>query len=128
MAQEFRPGQIVPKSAPGRFGVSEDAISDLDPAAIETLLHDGARRRGVTVEAYRDLIQATADRARVYLSGALQVIADFEKMASRERRVLVEHLALLKEEAAREGMPVARFVTIMLGDDDRDGEAPARHH
>ena len=125
MAQQFRPGQMVPHPASGRFGVSEDAISDLDSAAIETLLYDGARRRGVTVEAYRDLIQATADRARVGFSEALQVIADFEKMASHERIILVEHLALLKEEAARDGMSVARFVTIMLDEDD--GAPPARH-
>ena len=74
----------------------------------------------MTVDAYRDLIQATADRARVGLAGALQVIADFEKMSARERKVLVEHLAILKEKAAREGMSVARFVTIMLGDNDGD--------
>ena len=100
-------------------------MPDLDPADIERLLHDGAQRRGVTVDAHRNLIQTTAGRARVGFARALQVVADFEKMPSRERKVLVEHLAILKEEAARQGMSVSRFVTTML--DDADEETPARH-
>src|SRR4051812_1915621 len=100
------------------FERSEDAMPDLDPSAVESLLHAGARRRGVKVDAYRDLIQATADRARVGFSRTLEIIADFEKMPPNERLALVEQLALLKEQAAREGMSVGRFVTIMVSDDD----------
>jgi len=125
MAQQFRPGQIVPHSSSGRFGVSEDAISDLAPDAIESMLLDGARRRGVTVDDYRDLIEATASRAGVTFEKALQVIADFENTPWLERKVLVEHLALLKQEAARYGMSISRFVTTMLDKDD--GASPARH-
>jgi len=98
-------------------------MPDLDRAAIESLLHEGARRRGVTLDAYRDLIQATADRAWVGLARALQVITDFEKMPPRERLVLVEHLAILREKAASEEMSVGRYVTLMLG--DHEGESPA---
>ena len=39
-------------------------MPDLDAAAIESLLLDGARRRGMTVTAYRDLIQATVNRTK----------------------------------------------------------------
>ena len=72
-------------------------MPDLDPADIERLLHDGAQRRGVTVDAHRNLIQTTAGRARVGFARALQVVADFEKMPSRERKVLVEHLAISRK-------------------------------
>ena len=43
----------------------------MDPAAIERLLQEAAQRRGVTVDAYRDLVQATADIARVSFATAL---------------------------------------------------------
>jgi len=55
-------------------------MSDLDPAAIERLLHEGARRRGMTVDAYRDLVQATAEGAEVSFATALQVITVLDKM------------------------------------------------
>ena len=97
---------------------------DLDPAAIESLLHDGARQRGVTIYAYRNLVQATAIDAGVTFERALQVVADFHKMPSGERKVLVEQLAILEERAARYGVSVAKFVTILLGDDD--GDSPSR--
>jgi len=45
-------------------------MSDLDPAAIERLLQDGARRRGVPVNAYRDLVQTKADIAGSVNAGA----------------------------------------------------------
>ena len=122
MAQQSRPGQTVPQSGLGRLGVSEDAISDPDHASFERLLHDGAQRRGMTVEAYRDLIQATAAGSGVSFATALQVVSDLEKMLPGERETLVEKLAILEQEAARYGVSVGRFVTIMLGGDD--GESP----
>jgi len=124
MAQQFRPGQIVPNSSPG-FGVSEDDISDLAADAVESMLLDGARRRGVTVDDYRDLIEATAGRAGATFEKALQVIADFENTPWLERKILVEDLAILKQEAARYGMSVSRFVTTMLDEDD--AASSARH-
>ena len=45
-------------------------------------------------------------------------------MPSGERKVLVEQLAILEERAARYGVSVAKFVTILLGDDD--GDSPSR--
>jgi hypothetical protein len=99
-------------------------MSDLDPAAIESLLQEAARRRGVTVDAYRDLVQAIADVAGVSFATALQVITAFEKMSSGERNALFEQLAIIEREAARYGVSVSRFVRIMLGGDD--GESP-RH-
>ena len=57
-------------------------MSDLDPADIERLLQEGARRRGMTVEAYRGFIQATAYRAGVSFATALQVISLLDKMPS----------------------------------------------
>ena len=47
----------------------------LDPTLIETLLQEGALRRGVTVVAYRDLIQATADGSGASFERALQLAA-----------------------------------------------------
>jgi hypothetical protein len=100
-------------------------MSDLDPAAtIESLLHDGARRRGMTLDAYRDLVQATADGARVGFATALLVITNFETMSPGERNTLVEQLAIIEKEATRCGVSVGRFLTIMLDD---DGDSPARH-
>ena len=46
-------------------------------------------------------------------------------MPPHERKALVEHLAIIREEAARYGVSVSRFVTTML--DDEDGELPDRH-
>ena len=60
-------------------------MGDLDPAAIERLLNDGARRRGESVDACRDLIQTTAGRAGVG-SKALQVVNSFETMPPGELR------------------------------------------
>ena len=76
---------------------------DLDPASIDNLLQEGARQRGVTIYAYRNLVQATAIDAGVTFERALQVVADFHKMPSGERKVLVEQLAILEERAARYG-------------------------
>jgi hypothetical protein len=45
----------------------------LDPTLIETLLQEGALRRGVTVVAYRALIQATADGSGASFEQALQL-------------------------------------------------------
>ena len=102
------------------------SMPDLDTAAIERLLYEGARRRGVTVDAYRNLVQATADNAAgVTFEKALQVITAFEKMPPGERNALFEQLAIIEHEATRHGMSVSRFVRIMLGGDD--GKPPIRH-
>src|SRR4051812_1827124 len=101
-------------------------MPDLNPIAIENLLHEGALRYGVTVEAYRDLVQATADVARVSFAMALQVITAFEKLPPGERNALFEQLAIIEQEAARHGVSVTRFVRIMLGGDDE--ESPDRQH
>ena len=101
-------------------------MSDLDAAAIEKLLHEGARRRGVTVDAYRNLVQATADNATgVTFERALQVVIAFERMPPGERNAMFEQLAIIEQEAARYGVPVSRFVKIMLCGDD--GKSPAPH-
>jgi hypothetical protein len=55
-------------------------MPDLAPAAIESLLHEGARRRSMMIDAYRDLIQATADGSGVSFATALQVITVLDKM------------------------------------------------
>jgi len=55
-------------------------MPDLDPAVIESLLQEGARRHGMTLEAYRNLIQAAADRAGISFEKALQVISVLDKM------------------------------------------------
>ena len=44
-------------------------MSDLNSVAIENLLHEGALRRGVTVDAYRALIGSTPLIASVLESG-----------------------------------------------------------
>jgi hypothetical protein len=121
-AQQFRPGQIVPLSSPGRFGVSED--DNLGPAAIGSL-HDGARRRGMMVDPYRDLVQATADDAGVTFERALQLIKNFDTMPPDEFKAFAESLVMLTEEATRHGVSIGRFVTIMLS--DGAGKSPARH-
>jgi|KBSMisStaDraftv2_1062788.scaffolds.fasta_scaffold1452050_1 hypothetical protein len=99
-------------------------MPDLDPAAIERLLQEAAQRRGVPVDAYRDLIQAIADVARVDFATALQVTAVFERLPAAERNALFEHLAVIQQQAARLGVSVSRYVRIMLG--GGDGEPPIR--
>ena len=84
-------------------------MPDLDPAAIERLLQEAAQRRGVPIDAYRDLVQATADVARVSFATALQVMAVFEKMPAGERNALFEQLAIIEQEAARFGVSVSRY-------------------
>src|SRR4051794_9236494 len=98
-------------------------MADLEPAVIESLLHEGARRRGETVDAYRDFIQTTAGRAGVSFEKALQLANYFETLPPAERRAMVEQLLILKEEAARYGVSVDRFAEIML-DDDARGVSP----
>jgi len=102
-------------------------MSDLEAADIERLLHEGARRRGMTVEAYRNLVQATTDDAAgVSFEKALQVVAAFERMRPGERKVLLEQLAILEEEAAGHGVSVGRFVRrIMLADDEGGCKSPS---
>ena len=85
----------------------EDAVADLDPAAIESLLQETARRRGVTVDAYRDFITAIADPAGVTFEKAVQVISDFERMPPDEFKALAESLVMLTAEAARYGVSVS---------------------
>ena len=101
-------------------------MSDLDPAVIENLLQEGARRRGVPLNAYRDLVQTKADIAGISFATALQVITAIEKMSPGERKALFEHLAIIERQAARYGMSVARFVRVMFGGDNH-GKSSTRH-
>src|SRR4051794_31025511 len=103
-------------------------MPDLGPADIENLLLDGARRRGMTVTAYRDLIQAMANRTKAPFGKTLLVIDKFEASYPRDHQAVVrqiEQLAFLREGAARLGVSVRRFLTILF--DDEDGDLPARH-
>ena len=52
------------------------------PPTSSACCRKGHGARGMTVEAYRDLIQATADRAGVSFATALQVISLLDKMPS----------------------------------------------
>ena len=106
-------------------GPLSPAMPDLDPVVIENLLHEGALRRRITVNAYRDLVRAKADIAGVRFATALLVITAFEKMSPGERKAWFEQLATFERQAARYGMSVARFVRVMLGRDD--GKSPTRH-
>jgi hypothetical protein len=98
-------------------------MPDLDPAVIESLLYDGAHRRGVTVDAYRDLVQAAADNAGIAFGKALGVVNDFETLPPDKRAAIVETLAFIEEWAARRGVSVERFAEIML-DDHGTGNRP----
>jgi len=95
----------------------------LDPTLIETLLQEGALRRGVTVVAYRDLIQATADGSGASFERALQLAAYNETLPPDERKAMIEQLAIIEQEAARHGVSVTTFAKIMLSDGDGDGDA-----
>ena len=99
-------------------------MADLDPAAVESLLQEAARRRGVSVDAYRDFIQAIADPAGVTFEKALQVISDFERMPPDEFKALAESLVMLDAEAARYGVSAGELAKIMLA--YNDGELPPR--
>ena len=112
-AQQFN-GQIS-QSAPD--GVSEDAISDLEPADIERLLERG---RGATVDAYCDFIQTIADLAGITFEKALQVISDFERMPPDEFKALAESLVMLTAEAARYGVSAGELTKIILDYNDRE--------
>ena len=101
-------------------------MPDLEPAAIKNLLNDGARRSRMTVDAYRGLIQSTANSAGVSFATALQVITAIEKMSPGERKALFEHLAIIERQAARYGMSVARFVRVIFGGDNH-GKSSTRH-
>ena len=90
----------------------------LDPTLIETLLQEGALRRGVTVVAYRALIQATADGSGASFEQALQLAAYNETLPPDERKAMIEQLAIIKQEAARYGVSVTTFAKIMLSDGD----------
>ena len=98
-------------------------MPDLDAVAIENLLHEGALRRRITVNAYRDLVRAKADIAGIRFATALLVMAALE-MPLGKRNTLFEQLATFERQAARYGMSVARFVTIMLG--GTNGKSPSR--
>jgi len=103
-------------------------MPDLDPADIESLLLGGARRRGMTVTAYRDLIQAIANRTKAPFGKTLLVIDDLETSYPRDHQAVVEQieqLAFLREGAARLGVSVRKFLMILFGDDE--GKLPARH-
>src|SRR4051794_9739387 len=98
-------------------------MPDLDPAAIESLLLAGARRRRMTVEAYRDLIQAITNRTKAPFGKTLQVLENFETSYPRDHQAVVKHieqLAYLREGAARLGVSVRRFLAILFGDEDEE--------
>ena len=101
-------------------------MPDLDPAAIENLLHEGALRRGLKPNAYRDLVQAKADIAGISFATALQVITVLEKMSPSERKAWFGQLATFERQAARYGMSVTRFVRMMFSGRE-DGKSPSRH-
>ena len=61
-------------------------MPDLDPAVIESLLYAGAHRRDVTVDAYRDLVQAAAVNAGIAFEKALGVLNDFEMRDAAPRK------------------------------------------
>jgi len=101
-------------------------MPDLDPADIEILLLEGARRHRMTVTAYRDLIQAITNRTKAPFGKTLQVIENFQTSYPRDHQAAVEQLeqlAFLREGAARLGVSVRGFLTILFGDED--GELPA---
>jgi len=103
-------------------------MPDLDAAAIESLLLDGARRHGMTVSAYRELLRAIANRTKAPFGKTLQVIENFETSYPRDHQAVVEQieqLAFLREGAARLGVSVRKFLMILFGDDE--GKLPARH-
>jgi len=52
----------------------------------------GARRRGETVDAYRDFIQTTAGRAGVSFEKALQLANYFETLPPGEPKAMVKQL------------------------------------
>ena len=82
----------------------------------------------MTVTAYRDLIQAIANRTKAPFGKTLQVIENFETSYPRDHQAVVEQieqLAFLREGAARLGVSVPRFLTILFDEDD--GQSPARH-
>jgi len=116
---------MVREASLREYAFPRDAMSDLDPATIERLLHDAARRHGVTVDAYRDLIQATAEIAEVSFEVTLLVIAVFDKMPAGERNALFEQFAIIEEEAVRYGVSVASLIRIVLG--GGDGKSFTRH-
>ena len=53
-------------------------------------------------------------------------MAVFEKLPAAERNALFEQLAVIQQQAAHFGVPVGKYVRIMLGGDD-NGEPPIRH-
>ena len=83
-------------------------MCDLDPATIERLLEEAARRRGELVEACRDFIQAIADRAGVTFK-AVQQANYFEMMPPGSSRLHPQ------EEAARYGVSVRSCSTTRTG-------------
>ena len=87
-------------------------MPDLEPAAIKNLLNDGARRSRMTVDAYRSLIQSTANSARVSFATALQVITFFERMPPGERNAFFEQLAIIEKAAARYGVSVGLIINV----------------
>src|SRR3954467_13490717 len=101
-------------------------MPDLDPAAIETLLQEGARRRGVPVNAYRDLVQAKADIAEIDFATALHLINAVEKLSPEDRKFWFQQLSIVERAAARYGVSVVRFVRIML-DGDKSWDPSTRH-
>ena len=106
-----------------REHLQSHVMPDLAPAAVEKLLQEGARRRAVTVDTYRGLIRAIADRAGAPFATALQVIAIFERVPLGERNALFEQLTIVEQQAPRFGVSVGRFVTIML-DEATEHRAP----
>jgi len=108
-----RPREVAWLCRPDRHGhhaaraLSEHVMSDLDPAAIETLLQEGARRRGIPVNAYHDVVRAKTDIAGISFATALQVTSAIEKMSSG--KAWFEQLAILERQAERYRMSVTRF-------------------
>src|SRR3954453_21142739 len=100
-------------------------MADLDPAAIESLLNEGALRRGVPVDPYRNLVQATADKSRGgHVRGGAAGSRRFRQDASARAQAL-EQVAILEGGGSPLGVSVSRSVKIMLCGDHR--KSPVRH-
>ena len=107
-------------------GPLSPAMPDLDSVVIENLLHEGALRRRITVNAYRDLVRAKADIAGIRFATALLVMAALEMPLGKRNTLFEQLVAIIEQDAARHGMSVGRFVKIMLCGDD--GKSPFRQH
>ena len=103
-------------------------MAELDAAAIERLLHEGARQRGIAVGAYRELVEAIAGPSGIAFEKALQIITYYDVLAPDERQSMFETIAAIDEAAARYGVSVDKFAEIMLRDERKPPSGPPSRH